>query len=318
VKVRPPEVQEAHDRLRRAVALIAWDLEEYEEILVMDPAGRVIVSTFEQHEGHAGAELRYFEKGLNATYLEPVFLSPVTNALTMVIATPIRDENQQSIGVLAARLNLKRFFHLLGDSTGLGKTGEIVAGRVENEEVIVVAPTRHRPDAALELKIPLGGDLAKPLQEAARGQTGSGESLDYRSVASLAAWKWVPSLEWGLVVKMDQAEALTSVAEARAAAWAGGFVLVVLAIAGALLVSRLFVRHLAELQEATERLSRGDFNVSLDIRSNDEIGELADSFERMVAAIKFFREHSRSADEDVESNDIPPDASPAPDDAPPK
>ena len=73
-----------------------------------------------------------------------------------------------------------------------------------------------------------------------------------------------------------------------------------LALAASFQVSRLFVRPLKELQAATERISRGDFNVALDIRSRDEIGELADSFDRMVAAIKFFREHSRSV-EDEES-----------------
>jgi hypothetical protein len=47
--------------------------------------------------------------------------------------------------------------------------------------------------------------------------------------------------------------------------------------------------------------------VSLDIRSKDEIGELADSFERMVAAVKFFREQSRHADGDPELDETPPE-----------
>ena len=311
----PPAVAEALTALRRGVALIAWDLEVYEEILVMDTDGRVVVSTFEAHEGHAGAELRYFEKGRHNTFLEPVFLSPVTGELTMVIATPIRDENHATIAVLAARLNLKRFFHLLGDSTGLGRSGEIVAGRVDGDRVLVVAPTRHMPDAALQLELPLGGPRSQPLQDAARGQSGAGEALDYRGVETLVAWRFVPALEWGMVVKIDEAEALASVAEARRTALAAGFVVLVFAVAGALLVARVFVRHLAELQEATEKISRGDFNVSLDIRSNDEIGELADSFERMIAAIKFFREHSRPADEDSsEELLVSAPAEPAPDD----
>jgi methyl-accepting chemotaxis protein len=55
---------------------------------------------------------------------------------------------------------------------------------------------------------------------------------------------------------------------------------------------------LHELKQATDRLSRGDFGVQLNIRSNDEIGDLADSFERMIAAIKFFRERSRPVEDD--------------------
>ena len=57
------------------------------------------------------------------------------------------------------------------------------------------------------------------------------------------------------------------------------------------------VRPLRELKDATERISKGDLDVKLAIRSRDEIGELADSFERMIAAIKFFREEKTEEDE---------------------
>ena len=42
---------------------------------------------------------------------------------------------------------------------------------------------------------------------------------------------------------------------------------------------------------------QSDLDVQIDISSRDEIGQLADSFERMVAAITFFRER-REVDED--------------------
>ena len=65
------------------------------------------------------------------------------------------------------------------------------------------------------------------------------------------------------------------------------------------------MQPLCELREAADRISRGDFDVQLDIRSRDVVGELADSFDRMVAAIKFFREHSR-VEEDEETYEEEP------------
>jgi nitrogen fixation/metabolism regulation signal transduction histidine kinase len=65
-----------------------------------------------------------------------------------------------------------------------------------------------------------------------------------------------------------------------------------------LLAARALVQPLWELREAAEKISRGDFDVQLDIPSRDEVGQLAESFQRMVAAIKFFREHSRREEED--------------------
>jgi nitrogen fixation/metabolism regulation signal transduction histidine kinase len=76
--------------------------------------------------------------------------------------------------------------------------------------------------------------------------------------------------------------------------------LILTALLLALLVARALVRPLRELELAADRISKGDFDVEIDVRSNDEVGDLADSFERMVAAIKFFREHSRTEAEDAD------------------
>jgi nitrogen fixation/metabolism regulation signal transduction histidine kinase len=81
--------------------------------------------------------------------------------------------------------------------------------------------------------------------------------------------------------------------------------IIILVVLASVISARALVQPLRELKEATDRISRGDLTVELNIRSNDEIGELADSFERMVAAIKFFREQSQSGDEEEDSERAP-------------
>ncbi len=302
---------EARARLRKTLGLLAWDQQKFEELLVMDTEGRVIASTFVDHEGYNAGNLDYFQQGRKATYLQPVFTSPITERLTMVIATPIRIANHQTLGVLAARLTLDRFFRLLSDVTGQDKTGETIVGKVIESEVVFMAPTRHDANAALTRRVAVGSGQGKALVQAARGQQGSGETTDYRGVEVLAAWQHVPALDWGLVVKQDREEAMVEVHELRGATYGLAVVVFLLAVFASIIVSRAFVGRLRALQEATEKISRGDFDVALDIRSRDEVGELADSFERMVAAIKFFREHSRP-----ESEEEPDASSESPDDPP--
>lgn len=291
-------LEEARDNLETNLGLLLWDQHKFEELLVFDTKGTVVASTFSDHQGKTAASLDYFRNGRKATYVQPVFLSPITEQLTMMIATPIEDEHHREIGVLAARLNLSRFFRLINDSTGLGRSGETVVAKKIGEELVFMAPTRHDDSAALQRKIPVGDVNSRALQEAARGQDGAGNQLDYRGVNTLAAWRHVPSLGWGLLVKMDQSEALKTAHEVRQATVVLVVIIVVLAILAAVIAARALVRPLRDLKEATDRISRGDFDVQLDIRSKDEVGELADSFERMVAAIKFFREHSRPESEE--------------------
>lgn len=69
------------------------------------------------------------------------------------------------------------------------------------------------------------------------------------------------------------------------------FVFVLLGITGfailvSLLLSHKIVRPIIYLKEGTQRLAGGDLNFKLDITSKDEIGNLADSFNKMVDELK--------------------------------
>jgi HAMP domain-containing protein len=296
------EQRQAFSELRQTMGLILWDQSRFEEIIVMDARGKVVASTHARHEQRSAEDLAYFRNGLRTTYVQHVFMSPISERLTMIISTPIRNEHHQVIGVLAARLNLSRFFQLINDNTGLGETGETIVGKRIDNDVVFMAPTRHDIDAALNRKVAIGANASNGIQEAARGQSGSGVETDYRGRCTLVAWQHVPSLEWGLAVKQDCAESMKPVATMQQRMLVIALVITVFVVIASLVAARAFVRPLGELKAAADRISKGDFDVSIDIRSKDEIGELADSFERMVAAIRFFREKREEDD-----GDEPPD-----------
>ena len=50
------------------------------------------------------------------------------------------------------------------------------------------------------------------------------------------------------------------------------------------------------LRGVAKNVSMGDLNVSVKRYSEDEIGDLADSFSRMVAAVKYFRMEMESVE----------------------
>ena len=65
---------------------------------------------------------------------------------------------------------------------------------------------------------------------------------------------------------------------------------------GYLLVWRVFVQRIKRLVSVTRRLGEGDFDVRADMGDNDEIGELADSFDAMAGEV------ARMQDELVQAN----------------
>ena len=58
--------------------------------------------------------------------------------------------------------------------------------------------------------------MGLPIQQAVKGENGKGELIDYRNKETLAIWNYFPRMGWGIVVKIDVAEAL---AEVRILKW---------------------------------------------------------------------------------------------------
>lgn len=63
----------------------------------------------------------------------------------------------------------------------------------------------------------------------------------------------------------------------------------VLAVAASIVLARAILIPVNHLREIAEKVSLGDLDIAVTHYCDDEMGELADSFSRMVTAVKFFR-----------------------------
>ncbi len=75
------------------------------------------------------------------------------------------------------------------------------------------------------------------------------------------------------------------------------FVIVVIVLLGGIAMAIIFansiVNPIVHLTEVANKLSMGDFDVKIDVKSNDEIGELAQAIERMSRSLKLAIERLR-------------------------
>ncbi len=67
---------------------------------------------------------------------------------------------------------------------------------------------------------------------------------------------------------------------------------------------RSVVGPIKKLTTAADKVSKGDMNVKIDVTSKDEVGELADSFGRMVASMKFMLEDDEPVSSDGFSDEV--------------
>jgi nitrogen fixation/metabolism regulation signal transduction histidine kinase len=276
--------------LREGLERIVSDGNIFEEVYVIDSTGRILISTKTENERKDVKNMEYFEQGKSDTYFQSFFISPVTNELSLVAASPIKQRDRTFLGVLAGRMNLVEFYKTISDVTGLGETGESYIGGEDKGRVVFLTPTRHDPNSALNIKIKFGDDLEAALQKAVRGADGSGMVKDYRGKIVMASWNYMPDIRWGLVTKMDRGEF-----EAPMGKWkiyVSFLSLILIGIVG--LVAYFFASSIINpiklLTSAAERISKGDLKLEINTSSKDEIGILAKSFDRMLTAIKFYRE----------------------------
>lgn len=286
---KSPEYQ----ALNKALGNVLGDGAKYEDFFILDTSGIVAVSTVYENEGKSAQNEAFFANSVKTTFIRDPFISEITKKLTMIISTPVKNKNGKVIGVLGARLNLDKFYQTLKDEAGLGNTGETIIGKKIGDEIIFMGPTRYDDDAALKRKIKVQPGRMYSLQEAARGQEGSGFYQDYRGVDTLAVWKHIPVLNWGLVVKVDAKDALQPIFNTRNTIFAIAVVLVLLVIFLSSYISKGVVGPIRELTRAADDISKGDTDIKIQIKSNDEVGDLAESFERMLAAIKFFKDKDK-------------------------
>jgi methyl-accepting chemotaxis protein WspA len=197
------------------------------------------------------------------------------------VTAPVFDTGRV-IGVLALGLDPRLIWRALSDNSGLGRTGEVVAAERIDDAVVVTTPLRHAPDAAFRLRIPLGSAQASATQRAASGDRGYGLATDYRGEEVAAAWCYLPSYRWGMVVKQDADEAFALVRFQRLAIIGLSLATIVGVTLAALVVARTISTPIRTAVAVARQVAGGDLRADVGVTSDDETGALLEAIQTMT------------------------------------
>ncbi|AZD11294.1 Methyl-accepting chemotaxis sensor/transducer protein [Pseudomonas chlororaphis] len=209
--------------------------------------------------------------------------------LYMTQYTPVRDSAGQVIAVLFVGFdytdaqnaqfdNLKRF--------RIGQTGSLAL--LDEQQKWLVPP------AGVQALEPAGATIAELARQPGKGNFWSDKNEDFYSVA-------VPfdGGPWSVVASMPKAEI-------RAVTWSVGLRLVIgsllamlLAVGATVWLLRSKLAPLGDLVRQADALGKGDLSARLNVSSQDEIGQLAGSFNQMGQALSTMVEHIRKAAAEV-------------------
>ena len=265
---------------------------DYADLLLLDGDGRVIFSLAESvpcgssiaSGSLVSSELAAgFDRARTLLQSDLSGFQPYGKAATPLafVTCPVLDEGRVT-GVLALALGPQRVWRILSDLTGLGDTGEIVAGELIGNAVLITTPLRHATNAAFRMKIPLASAQATATQRAATGDRGYGEATDYRGMEAAAAWCYVPSFRWGLVVKQDAAEAFGLVRFQRLAVVGLSLATILGVTAAALAVARSISTPIRTAVAVANQVAGGDLRADVGDTADDETGALLGAIQTMT------------------------------------
>ena len=123
--------------------------------------------------------------------------------------------------------------------------------------------------------------------EAIQGASGTRIVDDYRGVPVLSSYAplALPDVSWVILSEIDQAEAYAAITGFERRLVVSAVILMFVVTLLAMLLASSFVRPIRALSEGARRVSEGETGFRIASSSRDEFGELADSFNQMVAGV---------------------------------
>ncbi|MFI5296331.1 MAG: ATP-binding protein [Thermodesulfovibrionales bacterium] len=278
----------------------------YLDIMLTNPQGTVVYASSDtDKKAELGKFLRNrrdYEEGKKDIYFTDVSINKDdSNRYEMFVVAPLHDFKENFIGEVIMEIDMNPIYRFIQDSTGLGKTGEALIVKEEGDDALFLSPLRRDPDAALKKRVPFSEIKGLAAQMAAQGKSGSGFTFDYIGVEVLAAWRYIPSLRWGLVAKIDTSEAFAPVVRLRNIALGIGTIILFLGVVAALLISKSLSAPILALQKGAEIVGRGDLGYRVGTPSPDEIGQLSRAFDLMTESLSTITTELKQKASDLEA-----------------
>ncbi len=230
------------------------------------------------------ADRDYIRRALQGeTVISDPIISKVTKLPITAVATPVKS-GEQITGVLYGIVKL--------DSV-TAKVLEIKTGRTGTAYVLqadglsIIHPDKEKmmkENSLTDEKVPQSVKAIN--QRVVKGENGIG-SYEYNGVDKWVAFAPIPGVKWFIAINVPKDEVAGAVSELTVISMV--MIVVVLVVAALIIMwfSRRIARPIQMLEKEANRIATGDISQhKLNIVSNDEIGRLGRSFEKMTENLR--------------------------------
>ncbi|OQZ04489.1 MAG: hypothetical protein B6D34_02830 [Candidatus Brocadia sp. UTAMX1] len=266
------------------------------EISMLDiENGEIMMSTTESNIGLIDEDYPYCLDvlGRNDLPFKDIHYSKYTKQIGMTLfgtlkkTDPVTMEETDVVnGIVIIRINTNNAIgSLLQDWPGSGETGETLLVRRTGDQLLFLNNTRHLADTSLKVSIPVNSITPESFMLDA-GEEGIIKAIDHRGIEVLLAFRYIPQLKWGLIVKQDTSEAFKSITELKnqviTLAIVSEFIIVIIIF----VLAHGITHPISRLVQGAHAIGKGNLEYRIAINSEDEVGVLASEFNKMAEKLE--------------------------------
>ena len=262
----------------------------YDNIGLLNPEGIIIYATKKAvpYIGISFTEIdpQMIIEGKNGIYISDVIEDTTRDFLPdLFISAPIFDYDDNLLGILVLDIPIQLYLDGIVKDSYIGETGETLLVQKVGDKVVMLSSLRFPPSIELTMDEMMRG-VHGPAYRAASGLDGTGYELDYRGKEVIATWRYIPSLDWGLVSKIDTAEAFAPINQLQQDITVLAIVFSVGIGFFGVSTSRTISNPILKLKDLAVRISKGELGATVPIQSTDEIGQLSEMMNKTSQKLK--------------------------------
>lgn len=260
------------------------------DIYIISLDGRIVSAALDRSKiGKDVSKEPFFINGKEGASVAEID-NGITGSPELAVSTSITNRiTKEPIGVLVNHIYFSELNKILSGSFSRDagavswdkKKHETLEAYLVNKNKLMVTESRFVKDAAFKQAV----DIA-PVDACLKSNKETTSFYkDYRNVLVAGASMCIPSMKWTLLVTINEDEALRPVIETqRYVLYTTAFVALLVGIMFAAFFKDVIIR-LRRVSNAAKDIAEGDFNITLPVKSSDEIGILSDSFNNMAKEI---------------------------------
>ena len=303
--LKKERIQYCIDRLNTHLTLNKKPLDpDILAVFVVNLDGKVFSSTENEQIGSDVSGEEWFSETMRSGfYISDIKCSPEFEQSTFfdVARLILTNDGLHTIGIIANRYSGDSFrkitrsgiigeFGQVKEPEGLGETGEVY---IVNRDGLMITESRFNNNPMIMQAVDTEG-----VRKAFDNEVGMiGIYTSYRGQPILGVSRYIEEMGWVVLAEKGITEAFAPLVRLRNFTIIMGFVGILVILTISIFFSNMITRPITSLALAAGDIANGNLKGIEGIKSRDEIGNLADSFNKMTIDLRKFRDDLKQSEE---------------------